>query len=112
MAWTRVGKIRERARNYYRQKKEDGPTHSALEASFPPFRRAGSTLLGPGTADARDLPENAGPAIAPAGKSRKVVRIVHPLVPPKVENRLTDWGQSLRPALDALLACSESKPVI
>ena len=39
-----------------------------------------------------------------------VERIVHPLVPPKVEYRLTEWGQSLCPALDALLAWSENKP--
>src|SRR3989475_2944115 len=32
-----------------------------------------------------------------------VYRIVHYQVPPKVEYRLTDWGQALCPALDALL---------
>lgn len=32
-----------------------------------------------------------------------VKRIVHHQVPPKVEYCMTDWGQSLCPALDALL---------
>jgi DNA-binding HxlR family transcriptional regulator len=32
-----------------------------------------------------------------------VQRTVHPQVPPKVEYTLTEWGQSLCPALDALL---------
>jgi DNA-binding HxlR family transcriptional regulator len=32
-----------------------------------------------------------------------VQRTVHPQVPPKVEYSLTEWGQSLCPALDALL---------
>ncbi|WP_442582730.1 winged helix-turn-helix transcriptional regulator [Mesorhizobium sp. ASY16-5R] len=38
-----------------------------------------------------------------------VRRIVHHQVPPKVEYRLTDWGQSLCPALDALLKWAASR---
>lgn len=38
-----------------------------------------------------------------------VVRTVHNEVPPKVEYRLTAWGQSLCPALDALLAWDERR---
>jgi len=36
-----------------------------------------------------------------------VRRIVHHQVPPKVEYALTDWGQALCPALDALLKWAE-----
>lgn len=32
-----------------------------------------------------------------------VIRTIHHQVPPKVEYSLTDWGQALCPALDALL---------
>jgi DNA-binding HxlR family transcriptional regulator len=39
-----------------------------------------------------------------------VARIVHHQVPPKVEYHLTEWGQSLCPALDALLIWAESTP--
>ena len=39
-----------------------------------------------------------------------VTRIVHPQVPPRVEYHLTDWGQSLCPALDALLTWAEGRP--
>ncbi len=39
-----------------------------------------------------------------------VLRIVHHQVPPKVEYRLTDWGQSLCPALDALLVWAAGRP--
>lgn len=39
-----------------------------------------------------------------------VERTVHSQVPPKVEYRLTAWGQSLCPALDALLKWAEDKP--
>jgi DNA-binding HxlR family transcriptional regulator len=36
-------------------------------------------------------------------------RIVHHQVPPKVEYTLTDWGQSLCPALDAILTWAENQ---
>jgi DNA-binding HxlR family transcriptional regulator len=39
-----------------------------------------------------------------------VARIVHHQVPPKVEYHMTEWGQSLCPALDALLGWAESAP--
>ena len=39
-----------------------------------------------------------------------VHRTVYPQVPPKVEYRLTDWGQSLCPALDALLSWAAARP--
>ena len=32
-----------------------------------------------------------------------VTRTIHPVIPPRVEYALTDWGQALCPALDALL---------
>ncbi len=38
-----------------------------------------------------------------------VIRIVHHQVPPKVEYGLTAWGQSLCPALDALLQWAERR---
>jgi DNA-binding HxlR family transcriptional regulator len=39
-----------------------------------------------------------------------VRRIVHHQVPPKVEYALTDWGQALCPALDALLTWAAERP--
>src|SRR5258705_10616618 len=36
-----------------------------------------------------------------------VQRIVYPEVPPKVEYRLTKWGQAMCPALDSLLEWAE-----
>jgi DNA-binding HxlR family transcriptional regulator len=38
-----------------------------------------------------------------------VRRRVHQQVPPKVDYRLTDWGQGLCPALDALLTWAECR---
>lgn len=39
-----------------------------------------------------------------------VHRTVYPQVPPKVEYRLTEWGQDLCPALDALLGWAAARP--
>jgi DNA-binding HxlR family transcriptional regulator len=39
-----------------------------------------------------------------------VTRTVHAEVPPKVEYHLTEWGQSLCPALDSLLTWAEQQP--
>jgi DNA-binding HxlR family transcriptional regulator len=41
-----------------------------------------------------------------------VSRKLYPQVPPKVEYRLTDWGQALCPALDALLQWAEQKDAV
>lgn len=41
-----------------------------------------------------------------------VARKLYPQVPPKVEYRLTDWGQALCPALDALLKWAEQKEAL
>ena len=40
-----------------------------------------------------------------------VSRMVYPQVPPKVEYRLTEWGQELCPALDAMLKWAEKREV-
>ena len=40
-----------------------------------------------------------------------VERRVYPQVPPKVEYRLTDWGQAMCPALDALLEWAAARPL-
>jgi DNA-binding HxlR family transcriptional regulator len=39
-----------------------------------------------------------------------VIRTVYPEIPPKVEYRLTDWGQRLCPVLDALLDWAVDAP--
>jgi DNA-binding HxlR family transcriptional regulator len=41
-----------------------------------------------------------------------VRRIVHHQVPPKVEYGLTDWGQALCPALDALLQWAAARELL
>ena len=40
-----------------------------------------------------------------------VVRTAYAQVPPKVEYRLTSWGQSLCPILDAILKWADRRPV-
>jgi DNA-binding HxlR family transcriptional regulator len=40
-----------------------------------------------------------------------VSRKVYPQVPPKVEYELTEWGQAMCPALDALLEWAAQRPV-
>src|ERR1700746_2665621 len=39
-----------------------------------------------------------------------VLRTAYPQVPPKVEYQLTAWGQSLCPALDAILKWADRRP--
>ena len=39
-----------------------------------------------------------------------VLRTSYPQVPSKVEYRLTDWGQSLCPALDSILKWADRRP--
>src|SRR3984957_8434132 len=39
-----------------------------------------------------------------------IARTAYPQVPPKVEYRLTPWGQSLCPALDAILKWTDRRP--
>ena len=43
-------------------------------------------------------------------KDGAIERIVYAQTPPKVEYKLTPWGQSLCPALDSLLKWLEARP--
>lgn len=45
-------------------------------------------------------------------RDRIITRTVYAEVPPKVEYHLTEWGQSLCPALDRLLTWAEHQPQI
>jgi len=38
-----------------------------------------------------------------------ISRKIYPQIPPKVEYRLTEWGQALCPALDAMLKWAEQR---
>lgn len=40
----------------------------------------------------------------------RLERQVYPQAPPKVEYRLTEWGQAMCPALDSLLEWAAQKP--
>ena len=56
------------------------------------------------------ITQKIGTATPAYGGGRIVVRTVYPQVPPKVEYRLTEWGQSLCPALDAILKWADKRP--
>ncbi|MCX4189012.1 winged helix-turn-helix transcriptional regulator [Methylophaga sp. OBS3] len=45
-------------------------------------------------------------------KDGVVIRRVYEQVPPKVEYRLSDWGQSLCPVLDAMLKWADNKEIM
>ncbi len=92
----------------------DGSAHSRrpMEACdlVPSIRRKGNEIS--------DL-ERAIPAITQKmlGQQLKameadgiVQRTAYPQVPPKVEYKLTAWGQSLCPALDAILKWADRRP--
>ncbi len=49
-------------------------------------------------------------AITNNGSHKIVVRTAYPQVPPKVEDCLTQWDQSICPARDAVLMCSDRWP--
>jgi DNA-binding HxlR family transcriptional regulator len=51
-----------------------------------------------------------GQRLKSMGADGIVHRTAYPQVPPKVEYRLTKWGQSLCPALDAILKWADRRP--
>ena len=69
-------------------------------------------VLGAGAGNPGRLAEDADPAAARARARRHRRRTVYPQVPPKVEYRLTEWGQAMCPALDALLEWAAARPSV
>ncbi len=62
-----------------------------------------NAILGPGKADTWNLAEDACAAVEALEAAGIVVRELFLQVPPRVEYRLTEWGQALCPVLDAML---------
>src|SRR5882762_11152470 len=79
--------------------------------SVPPIRRQHDALFRSGTGDTHYHSENAGAATRSLAADGIVVRTAYAQVPPKVEYRLTSWGQSLCPTLDAILKWADRRPV-
>src|SRR6266480_3846184 len=67
-------------------------------------------IVFPGTSDTQHHSENVGAAAPQLAADGIVVRTAYPQVPPKVECRLTPWGQSLCPTLDAILKWADRRP--
>ena len=60
--------------------------------------------------DSWHLAEDADPTASAIGGGRHRHAHVHAEVPPKVEYHLTEWGESLCPALDKFLTWAEQQP--
>jgi hypothetical protein len=87
-----------------------GDGRNAVSSRVSPRRRV-AALLGTRTRNPGDFAEDAHSAVRQMEHDGIVRRIVHHQVPPKVEYALTEWGQSLCPALDALLNWAALKPM-
>src|SRR5437879_4400134 len=92
----------------------EGTAHSRrpMEACdlVPPIRRKGNEIFRPGASDTSHYAEVVRAAVEGDGGRwhRSANRIS--AVPPKVEYKLTAWGQSLCPALDAILKWADRRP--